>query len=229
MPLAIADLQPLLGLGPDSPQLTQALVALAPDQQVERDAKSYPDATYHNYYSLGLSLCFIPRKDAGGGTLELESIDIFNPAPETSATASARRPGAPPAYTFPPAPVTLRFAETEIVFPPRKPGEKELRVPRPDTLELKASTSGREVVRSLGEPSRKGSGGWVGVWLEWGAVALKREENGERVEVGLMLELKDPKGSNRLTKEQEDQGVGGVWDQASGWRWAGIKVFRPSK
>lgn len=218
MPLALADLARLLGLAP-GPDLDSALTRLFPGP-LEADVKSYPDATYHNYYALGLSLCFLPSR-----TLELDSIDIFNPPPLASTSSSTKKSP----YAAPPTPITLRFAETEVILTPRKAGEKEIRYPRDEVFEVQAQTTGREIVRALGEPSRKGAGGWVGVWLEWSPVVLREGEGEEqRVELGVMLELNDPKVEER-SEEQKAKGMGGVWDRAAGWQWGSIKVFRPTK
>lgn len=205
--LALADLAPLLGL-PPGPELSAALARVLPGSQ-EHEAKTYPDAIYHNYYALGVSLCFLPSG--------LDSIDIFNPRPSTASSTVA------PGKYAPPHDLVLAFADPEVVLPPRTKGEKEVRYPRPD-LTVGRETPGREIVRALGEPSRKGAGGWVGVWLEWSPVALLLGV--DRVEVGIMLELSDPQ--TEPSAEQKAKGVGGVWDRAAGWPWASIKVFRPT-
>ncbi|WOO78860.1 uncharacterized protein LOC62_02G002398 [Vanrija pseudolonga] len=210
MPLPVASLHALFGLSPGDATIASTLTSLfgsAPDPEV----KAYPDATYHNYYPLGVSLCFT------GAPLALDSIDIFNPPPGPSKSTK-------PTYSPAPA-LELCFAETEVVLPPRKEGEAEFRYPRPERFEVVPATKGRDLVRLLGEPSRKGSGGWVGVWLEWGRVGLKDDSG--RVEVGIMLELSDPKGAEQLTDEQRKKGAGGVWDRAAGWAWGSLKVFRP--
>lgn len=220
MPLALADLQPLLGIAlPDVEAHLSRVVA----GSMEKDVKTYPDATYHNYYALGLSLCFLPSSSPSSSSsvssaLILDSIDIFNPPPTPPKKA--------PKYAAPPSPLVFRFAETEVVLPARKAGEKEIRYPRGEVLEVGPGTTGREIVRALGEPSRKGAGGWIGVWLEWSPVTLLRGE--ERVDVGVMLELNDPK-VEKMTEEQKAKGIGGVWDRAAGWQWGSIKVFRPTK
>lgn len=210
MPLRLADLQPLFGLEANDERIDEILGTLG--SSTEYDQKIYPDATYRNYYSLGLSLCFL--KDG------LDSIDIFNPSSDQSTTG--RKKG--PTYAPPPDPLVFDFADAELVLPARKAGEKEVRVPRPQLFEVTLSTSGREIVRRLGEPARKGAGSWLGVWLEWTDVRLRRGDN--IVSVGIMLELKDPKGAEGMTEEQKKAGMGGLWDQAANWRWGSIKLFR---
>lgn len=220
--LAVADLYPLLGLGPTDETLKVALSALFPGRSLLADTKTYPDAVYQNYYALGLSLCFEPA--AGTQDFRMVTVDVFNGTPGAATSAGGRKPKGPE-YAETSLPLVLDFAETEIVLPPHKPGEKETRLPREPKVEVGRNTKGREIVRCLGEPSRKGSGSWVGVWLEWNAVGLVRA--GERVDVGLMLELNDPKGADQPSQEQLNKGLGGLWDMAAGWRWGGIKVFKP--
>ncbi|CAK9783744.1 hypothetical protein CC85DRAFT_288304 [Cutaneotrichosporon oleaginosum] len=217
--ISLSSLVPLLGL-PPSAELSASLArALSPEAKAANipEIKTYPDATYHNYYALGVSLCFRP---ASPSILVLDSIDIFNPPSPSPSSSSSTTSRSKPTYA-PPPPLLLPFADPEVVLPPRK-GEGEVRYPRPDLVVVR-ETTGREVVRALGEPSRKGAGGWVGVWLEW-VVALRMGEG--RVEVGVMLELSDPKSDG---EEAKAKGVGGVWDRAAGWPWASIKVFRPTK
>ncbi|KAL1410137.1 hypothetical protein Q8F55_004140 [Vanrija albida] len=216
MPLPVASLHALLGRSPDDAGLRESLAALF-GSAPQPDVKTYPDSTYHNYYALGVSLCFT------GSPLALDSVDVFNAPAGPSGSASTK--STKPAYS-PAPPLLLQFAETEVVLPPRKEGDEPFRYPRPEAFDVVPATKGRDIVRVLGEPSRKGSGGWVGVWLEWGRVGLKDEAG--RVDVGLMLELSDPKGAEQLTEEQRKKGAGGVWDRAAGWAWGSIKVFRPA-
>jgi hypothetical protein len=208
MPLHIADLGSLLGLSPGDAAITRALSALsASTPEPAFETKAYPDATFHNYHTLGLSLCFEPFPSSSS-ELKLASIDIFN-----AAAPPASRTSTP--YAAPPLPLVIHFADPELVLPARNGGEA-VRVPRPPILEISYATPARDIVRRLGEPKRKGSGGWVGVWLEWVGIGLLHGE--ERADVGIMLELRDPKTTN--------SGTGGVWDRAAGWPWASIKVFR---
>jgi hypothetical protein len=58
---------------------------------------------------------------------------------------------------------------------------------------------------------------------EGGEESAEKREG--RVDVGIMLELSDPKTDS---EEQKAKGVGGVWDRAASWPWASIKVFRPT-
>lgn len=78
----------------------------------------------------------------------------------------------------------------------------------------------------LGEPSRKGSGGWTGVWLEWKRVEFKVDEKGNKGEIGVMVELRDP-GAAEMTEEMMKKGMGGVWERATKWEWKSLKLFKP--
>jgi len=101
-------------------------------------------------------------------------------------------------------------------------------------------------VQCFGEPSRKGSGGWTGIWLEWGRVEILAAQRPrgddavgedsrdttdgdapEVVEIGIMVELRDPGGAEVLTEKQQKEGAGGIWDRAAEWEWAALKFFRP--
>jgi hypothetical protein len=221
MPLPLASLAPLLGLGPTDPAIENTLAALvASSSPLDYETKPYPDATYRNYYALGLSLCFLP---SSSGALELDSIDIFNPTAEPP-PKHATNSKTTPQYVQPPSPLVVHFADPDLIFPPRKPGEKEMQVARPPLYEILETTKGRDIVKRFGEPTRKGAGGWVGVWLEWNAVRFKNGE--DTVSAGVMLELKDPKGAEEASAEQQKMGMGGVWDRAAFWRWGSIKLFR---
>ncbi|WWD16843.1 hypothetical protein CI109_101275 [Kwoniella shandongensis] len=226
-PTALAS---LFSLSPSSPQITAFLETLAsPSPLPQPEIKSYPDAIYHNYYALGLSLCFLPNKG-------LDSVDIFN---TPSSSSSSAPPPPPPRNRFrreeptysPPPEIELHFPTTTLVVPPAKEGDEATELPRPEKVVLKPNTIGRQLVSCLGEPSRKGSGGWTGLWLEWTKVELKRRsEEGEGegvVEVGLMVELRDPGAAEKMTEEDMRKGMGGVWDRAAKWEWKSLKVFKP--
>ncbi|WVQ83482.1 hypothetical protein IAT38_005623 [Cryptococcus sp. DSM 104549] len=238
--LTPAAFAPLFGLPPSSPRITSFLASLtpsssaSPNKGAEPDVKTYPDVIYHNYYSLGLSLCFDTTKG-------LESVDIYNtPPPSSSAPPGPSRPGkaATPAYSPPPK-ILIHFPSSTMILPanPKDRKSKDLTLRRPLTVLVRKEMRGREFVRVLGEPGRKGSGSWVGVWLEWPKVGLCAEslegvEGGERkgekekVEVGLMLDLQDPGAGEIVDEEGMKKGMGGVWERAAGWEWKSLKVFR---
>jgi hypothetical protein len=173
------DLRDLLGHSPSSHQLTGYLSTLStavPSPEV----KSYPDAVYFNYYSLGLSLLFVPvndykprsnasRQDLLDTHLILDGVDIYNsdnPAGETSSHRSAYSP-------YPITPIV-------IAIPPETMGDTA----RPSFLNITQSMLGKEFVTLLGEPDRKGGGsgpssGSIGIWVEWSRDGLMVEFGGE--------------------------------------------------
>ncbi|WVW79862.1 hypothetical protein I302_101832 [Kwoniella bestiolae CBS 10118] len=212
-----SDLIPLFSQPPSSPTLTTYLQSLSPSSTPipPPEIKSYPDSTYHNYHPLGLSLSFRPNKG-------LSSIDIYNPPPHPIPKRANQAPS--PVYSPPPE-VTLHFPSDNIILPPKKEGDKPLSIPRPTTFSLKANSTGRDFVSHLGEPTRKGSGGWTGLWLEWSDVSLKVADGGE-VRVGVMVELRDPGAREMMTEEGRRKGMGGVWERASRWEWGNVKFFK---
>ncbi|WWC87599.1 uncharacterized protein L201_002489 [Kwoniella dendrophila CBS 6074] len=214
-----SDLVPLFSQPSSSSTITSYLNALTSDSSIpEPEIKTYTDAIYHNYYSLGLSLCFDPSKG-------LESVDIYNPSPNPPPKRLNQKPS--PVYSTPPG-IVLNFTSDTITLPPKKEGEQPLNIPRSENFKLVKGKTGRDLVSHLGEPSRKGAGGWTGLWLEWSSVPLKASiPNGEKeVKIGIMVELRDPGANELLTEEGRKKGMGGVWERASRWEWSNIKFFK---
>lgn len=220
------------------------------------DIKVFSDSTFVNYFPLGLSLLFAPppgTEDYADGALRtLSRVDIYNPAPPPSAPSASsssapssapstspsasnsastsarprRRKPPTPTYAPPAFPLTFHLPSDRIQLPPSKPGEAPRDVNRPDRLDVRAGTTGREFVECFGEPSRKGGGGdgWVPVWMEWGGVELVAEdgegqiatrrggsssaEGGGRLEVDTeRTELKEERGDGE--GDAEGDGAGG--------------------
>ena len=74
-------------------------------------------------------------------------------------------------------------------------------------------TTAQNLVESLGEPSKKGGKpGWIDTYMEWTTTIL--DSDGVERKVGILVELKEGKGEGMT-----------VWDRASGWEWACLKVF----
>ncbi|OCF32353.1 hypothetical protein I316_06022 [Kwoniella heveanensis BCC8398] len=241
--LNLSSFAPLFGLPPSSSEIKAFLSTLTPPSSSSSslsngkssldlvpEIKTYPDAVYHNYYAFGLSLFFDPTKNNG-----LESVDIFNPSPFPKPPKPGRKPE--PTYAAPPR-LTMDFPTDTLVLPPLKQGGETKSISRPRIFSLDAETTGRQFVSCLGEPSRKGSGGWTGVWLEWSPVELVSTASSqpfpkdtgvesETVKVGIMLELRDPGAQEKVSDDAKKKGMGGVWERAAGWSWASVKVFKP--
>ena len=65
----------------------------------------------------------------------------------------------------------------------------------------------------FGEPTKKGyEAGWITTYLQW-TVDIVDLEGRER-RVGVLVELKEAGGEGMT-----------VWDRASSWEWACLKVF----
>src|SRR5216684_60549 len=79
--MSIQTMRDLLGHSPTSPDLAAFLSALS-SPIATPDVKSYPDAVYFNYYSLGLSLLFLPidgyKPRSEISHLALDGIDVYN-------------------------------------------------------------------------------------------------------------------------------------------------------
>ena len=176
--------------------LTQG--AVPPKQEV----KAYLDCVYLNYFELGLSFLFVtkdgsriaPQGDVlNNSMLILDSVDVFNPDPNMNKVTSQER-----SYSaYPALPITISLREV-------KPGETS----RPSELILDNSSTGKDIVATLGEPDRKGGGagpshGSIGIWCEWS-------------KDGIMIEFGGPgsKGPD-------------AWDKGKDALWRILTVFRP--
>jgi len=165
----------LLGHSPTSPDLAAFLSALS-SPIATPDVKSYPDAVYFNYYSLGLSLLFLPidgyKPRSEISHLALDGIDVYNDL--FSVKPDDKKGLRSPAYSpYPVTPITL------AVTPETKEG-----TPRPSTLSITRNMTGKEFVTALGEPDRKGGGsgpssGNIGIWVEWTRDGLMVEFGGD--------------------------------------------------
>ncbi|KAJ7092577.1 hypothetical protein C8R44DRAFT_816049 [Mycena epipterygia] len=181
--------QSLLGVHPDSDTLTRYISSLGP---VDPEVKSYPDAVYFNYYTLGLSLLFSPKNGYKPTTglsraalrdadLVLEGLDFYNipkPAPSDPKTKGTSTRKAELAFeTYPGTPLMLELADGAT--------DKDGKVlSRPAQLEVAAETTGKDFVGCLGEPARKGGGagpssGSIGIWCEWTRDGLMVEFGGD--------------------------------------------------
>lgn len=144
----------------------------------EYEPKIYSDCVYFNYYALGFSLMFAPqssykpRLPLALNMLRLQSIDVYN------AKGSVAR--GTPYSTFPALPIDVFSLENT-------------------SLTVENTTTGKEFVHILGEPSRKGGGtgassGSIDIWCEW-------------TKLGLMVEFQ----SNARGLQPWEQGKDAIW------------------
>ncbi|KAG5653337.1 hypothetical protein H0H81_000959 [Sphagnurus paluster] len=189
----MSQLKNLIGLNPSSPELSQYLYSLAKHvsypNAVVPEVKSYRDAVYLNYYSLGLSLLFTPQGDykpkpglkfsaLDTEQLVLDSMDIYNiPNPVSRTQGTSTRIAELAFSSFPQFPLVFDVSG-EI-----KDKDGKL-MPRPAQLKAGEKTSGKEFVEHLGEPDRKGGGagpssGSIGIWCEWTKDGLMIEFGGD--------------------------------------------------
>ena len=178
----LGDLRDLIGHSPSSHQLTGYLSTLSTTTPTP-EVKSYPDAVYFNYYSLGLSLLFVPvngykprsnasRQDLLDTHLVLDGIDIYNNALSSNPTGETGSQRS----TYSPYPIT----PIVIAISPETSGD----IARPSFLNITQRMVGKEFVALLGEPDRKGGGsgpssGSIGIWVEWTRDGLMVEFGGE--------------------------------------------------
>jgi len=203
----------LLGLRPLSPELAQH-IALLSTQPPTPQIKSYPDAVYFNYFSLGLSLMFSPEKgyklttghELDNDKLVLESIYIYNVPPKNASHSRSKDTSshaAEMAYsTYPDFPLALVLREDAR----DKDGKP---ITRPPKLDVLADTSGKDFVHALGEPDRKGGGagpssGSIGIWCEWSRDGIMVEFGGD--------EAKGPQ----------------AWERGKDAVWKIITIFSPT-
>jgi hypothetical protein len=139
----------------DSDAFKSPLSSLFPALSPQPEVKSYSDATYVNYFDVGMSLKFIsdsghqPKTSTSDTkTLRLESIDVYN----TGTTKSSRK------TSF------KTFSRLPLVIP--------VPTAQDAILTITADTKGADFVSAFGEPTRKGGGqgslsGSIDIWCEW--------------------------------------------------------------
>lgn len=182
---------------------------------LEPEIKEYSDVTYHNYHSLGISLCFSPAPLTSSSTKEriLDYIDIYNPPmpPNSSTTTSYRRKQKEPwdGYSIPRfLPLIIDFPTSNLTIPaPTNPGEGSRVIQRPIRLELTTATTGRDFVSCFGEPSKKGGGlnSFVPPFLEWDnleIVSASNHSGQQRVGGRNAEESKEEDGDEEEKKEE---------------------------
>ncbi|KAI0307700.1 hypothetical protein B0F90DRAFT_1807132 [Multifurca ochricompacta] len=188
--------------------LTAALSSWGSSKTIP-DVKSYPDAVYFNYYTLGLSLLFVPvngyvplsgasRQDLQDAHLILDGVDIYNNAPSDNHDSKTGFRSRSSTYSsFPITPITITLS------PESKDGTS-----RPSVLNVTQNWVGKDFVAVLGEPDRKGGGsgpssGSIGIWVEW-------------IKDGLMVEF----GGDDSRGPQ-------AWEKGKDAPWRVISIFSP--
>ena len=171
--------QSLLGQLASSDAVLSYLASISDGKIVGPDVKSYSDIVYYNYFSLGLSLQFVPaaqyklesglaERDLDRSRLILDAIDIYHAPLNPKPTSKL------PFATYPHLPVTLQLAAAAE-------GEESK---RPQTFEVSTSSMGKDFVEAFGEPARKGGGagpssGSIGIWCEWSTDGVLVEFGGD--------------------------------------------------
>lgn len=204
------DPRTLLGSPPSSSSLREYLqdvsnLAKSTDS-INPEVKTYKDAIYMNYYALGLSMMFVGKAGAGplsptditSDNLELDSIDIYNCPPQSGDPQKAAIKSLAKVYTSHPASsITL----------PLLPVENNDSSSRATEMTITPTSTGKDIVSVLGEPTRKGGGagpasGSIGIWCDW-------------TKDGIMIEF--------------DAGGPQAWEHGKDTKWKVLTLYRPEK
>ncbi|GAA5913370.1 uncharacterized protein JCM6883_003054 [Sporobolomyces salmoneus] len=202
------DLTPLLGLAPNSKEISSLLSSLSPSSSSPRDPSiaSYPDIVYLSYHSLGLSLSFEPTISSYKPKYRLTSInqlecdklycvgiDVYNhEEQEDGDNKDVKDKKSTSTNEYEP------FPRYPILLPSPSSSSSSKSTPFP----LTPTTTGKELVEVYGEPLRKGGGDTkgMGIWTEW-------------TKEGIMIEWK----STGL----------GAWDKGGESQWRVLSLFEP--
>ncbi|KAL9936909.1 hypothetical protein V8E36_004144 [Tilletia maclaganii] len=171
-----------LGEEEHSAALSALIEALAPGADAHEilrsaDRKQYPDVTYLNCLSLGISILL---ESVQSKPFKVAGIDIYNHAPEAAERKATKASYGP----FPAYPIRIMNFEA-------KQGQAI-------SLELTPATTGVDFVRAFGEPDRKGGGeGPTGrgpaAWLEWTGMYAKPTgaagDGPAQTRISIMVEL----------------------------------------
>jgi hypothetical protein len=203
-------LKDLFGLHPSAQPLQDYISSLASLTNIasarESEVKSYPDAVYFNYYTLGCSFVFKPingykpstnlqRQDLKNDSLILDGIDVYN----STSTTQTKSKLTPEYSTYPQSPLLLTLNG--------KTGDGK---DRPESMSITPTTSGKEFVECIGEPDRKGGGagpstGSISIWCEWSKDGIMVEFGGD-----------DARGPQ-------------AWEKGKDARWKVITIYQPNK
>lgn len=210
--LDISTLLPALGTSQGSEECSTLLATLGADNP---SVATYPDGTFHNYYSRGISLFY---------TDNLDRIDFYNPSP-----SGRRRKPSP--WSQPPE-LLFNFPSTSLPIPPPPARDTKLPPPatkpeqptakaetptsitRPAQLIIRKNTTAKDLVECFGEPVKKGgTTAWIDTYIEWEVDVL--DPDAKEIALGVMVELREGPG----------EGIE-IWDRAKNWEWACLKVFK---
>lgn len=214
------NVQDLLGSNPLSKKLANYIASLTTEANINQptspEVKSYSDAVYFNYYHLGLSLQFAPvhgeklksglkQHELNHENLSLDNVYLYNtrPTKQKSTKPQGSSRSAELAFSsYPISPFTLNL-NPDIKDKDGNSSE------RPPTIEVHPDMSGKEFVKVLLEPDRKGGGtgpssGSIGIWCEW-------------LKDGMMVEF----GGDEARGPH-------AWEQGKDAIWKIITLFAPS-
>jgi hypothetical protein len=207
------ELQALLGQTANSSAIREFIQSLDSDEATgahDPGVKSYSDVVYYNYYRLGFSLTFkavdgyklktgLGHSELEEGKLMLDGIDVYNEAEDEKTGSKDSKAGE--FSVFRAEGFELRLGE--------KKDEDGQAIPRAERMRVERTSTGKDFVGTLGEPSRKGGGagpssGSIGIWCEW-------------LSDGVMVEF----GGAGASGPQ-------AWDRGGDLRWRVLTIFGPS-
>jgi hypothetical protein len=211
-------MQQLIGLKASSRQLWDTVNTAS--EQIDdhnRTIKVYSDCVYYNYHRMGMSLMFKPTfgfklsANAAETSLDLDKlildgIDVFNAIDDTD---SNPRKTANKAYRpFPRLPIEVHLSPLSPSPPTVATSGAPKPPPTPSTFFLETSTTGKDLVSVLGEPTRKGGGGGpssgsIAIWCDWS-------------HHGVMVEFGGPDSTGPK-----------AWESGKDARWAILSLYTP--
>jgi len=206
----MTDVKTLFGLPPTSRDVREYISSLYSLANAGNDdnvqVKSYPDAVFVNYYTLGCSIEYRPTNgykppsnvqsitDLQTDNLALDKIDLYNSPhgdSEPNTTRKTKSKIAPAFAKYPGLPLVIKIS--------REPNK---------STSVTAESTGKDFVAALGEPDRKGGGagpssGSINIWCEW-------------TKEGVMVEL----GGRDASGPQ-------AWDKGKDAEWKVISLYLP--
>ncbi|KAJ7169739.1 hypothetical protein C8R46DRAFT_1089838 [Mycena filopes] len=184
--MAVSNIRGLLGVTPSSDALAQFIASFP--SAADPEVKSYSDAVYFNYYTLGLSLLFTPQngyKPATGlaalfskGSTCTTYPNLLRPTRRRRALRRAK----PSSHSLP-----FPGSHSVLAVADHATDKDGKALSRPREFTVDADTTGKYFVECFGEPARKGGGagpssGSIGIWCEWSRDGLMVEFGGEKAQ-----------------------------------------------